>query len=560
MKIGDIIRFIRAVRRIRKVASIFAKHGFYQIITNVGLSKFFVFKKYLKATYPVDDYQNVPPEIRLRYALEELGPTFIKLGQIFSQEIRTLPLKYVVELRKLQDNALIDFNTTDEIKKIFLTETGQNLEDVFASFDEIPVASASIAQVHKAALKDGTAVAVKIKKRNVDKIIRNDIDVLYFIVNIVKDAVKELLYIDNAEDLFKEFSKSIISELDFMAEAGYTEKIRRSNLDKDTVEIPKIYWQYSAKGFLVEDFIEGVKVNDLAELSKRGFDNNVILKIFLNHFFKQIFIVGYFNADPHPGNVFVINQEKIGIIDFGSVGILTKDLRKKILKYFMEFFNGNYEEAALMFIEICMGDLTDKEEQSFKFELMEFIESFYNKPFKDIYSTEILLETLKIGQKNKLVIPPELSLLFKALLPIESIAKTLDPEFSFVGSGLAFFDLDALVDKKEKVKDIKESLMDKLKSYKDLIGGFPKRAEKILKKMAEDNFSIDFIHKGLDGLIEEMQRSSKRLTNGFLISSVIVSSGILILIGSEFSHFYILIMGIAGWVLGLIYIFILLLK
>ena len=560
MKIGDIIRFIRAVRRIRKVASIFAKHGFYQIITNVGLSKFFIFKKYLKATYPVDDYQNVPPEIRLRYALEELGPTFIKLGQIFSQEIRTLPLKYIVELRKLQDSARIDFNTIDEIKEIFRTETGQNLEDVFASFDEIPVASASIAQVHKAALKDGTVVAVKIKKRNVDKIIRNDIDVLYFIVNIVKDAVKELLYIDNAEDLFKEFSRSIISELDFMAEAGYTEKIRRSNLDKNIVEIPKIYWQYSAKGFLVEDFIEGVKVNDLAELSKRGFDNNIILKIFLNHFFKQIFIVGYFNADPHPGNGFVINQEKIGIIDFGSVGILTKDLRKKILKYFMEFFNGNYEEAALMFIEICMGDLTDKEEQSFKFELMEFIESFYNKPFKDIYSTEILLETLKIGQKNKLVIPPELSLLFKALLPIESIAKTLDPEFSFVGSGLAFFDLDALVDKKEKVKDIKESLMDKLKSYKDLIGGFPKRAEKILKKMAEDNFSIDFIHKGLDGLIEEMQRSSKRLTNGFLISSVIVSSGILILIGSEFSHFYILIMGIAGWVLGLIYIFILLLK
>ena len=560
MKIGDIIRLIRAVRRIRKVASIFAKHGFYQIITNVGLSRVFIFKKYLKATYPVDDYQNVPPEIRLRYALEELGPTFIKLGQVFSQEIRTLPLKYIVELRKLQDNAHIDFNKIDEIREIFRTETGQNLEDVFESFGETPVASASIAQVHKAVLKDGTVVAVKIKKRNVDKIIRNDIDVLYFIVNIVKDAVKELLYIDNAEDLFKEFSKSIISELDFMAEAGYTEKIRRSNLDKDIVEIPKIYWQYSTKSLLVEDFIEGVKVSDLDELSRRGFDNKIILKIFLNHFFKQIFIIGYFNADPHPGNVFVIGQEKIGIIDFGSIGILTRDLRKKILKYFIEFFNANYEEAASMFIEICMGDLTDKEEQFFKFELMEFIESFYNKPFRDIYSSEILLETLKIGQKNKLIIPPELSLLFKALLPIESIAKMLDPEFSFVGSGLEFFDFDALADKKEKVKEIKESLVDKLKGYKDLIGGFPKRAEKILKKMSEDNFSIDFIHKGLEGFIEEMERSSKRLTNGLLIASIVVSSGILILIGSEFAHFYILIMGITGWVLGLIYIFILLFR
>ncbi|MHB8232229.1 MAG: ABC1 kinase family protein [bacterium] len=560
MKIGDFIRFIRAVNRIRHVAAIFAKHGFYQIITNIGLSRFFIFKKYLKSSYPVDDYQNVPPEIRLRYALEELGPTFIKLGQVFSQEMRTLPLKYIVELRKLQDNAGIDYSKIDEIKEIFRSETGQNLDDVFASFDEAPTASASIAQVYKAVLKDGTVVAVKIKKRNVDKIIKNDIDVLYFIVNIVKDAVKELLYIDNAEELFGEFSKSIISELDFMAEAGYTEKIRRSNLDKDTVEIPKIYWQYCTKAILVEDFIEGVKVSDLDELSKRGFDNKKILKIFLNHFFKQIFVIGYFNADPHPGNVFVVSENKIGIIDFGSIGILTKDLRKIILKYFIEFFNGNYEEAAVLFIEICMGDLTEKEEQFFKFELMEFIESFYNKPFKDIYSSEILLETLKIGQKNKLVIPSELSLLFKALLPIESIAKTLDPEFSFVDSGLKFFDFNELIDKKERVKNIKESLTDKLKNYKDFFGGFPKRAEKILKKMAEDNFSIDFIHKGLDGLIKEIERSSKRLTNGLLIASIIISSGVLIFIGSVFSHLYVLIMGITGWILGLIYILILLFK
>ena len=560
MKIGNFIKLVRAVRRIRHVVFIFAKHGFYQIITNIGLSKFFIFKKYLKAAYPVDDYQNVPPETRLKVALEELGPTFIKLGQVFSQEIRILPLKYIVELRKLQDETRADFHGIKEIGEIFKNETGKNLEDVFESFEEIPIASASIAQVHKAVLKDGTLVAVKIKKRNVDKIIKNDLDVLYFIVNMTKEAVKELLYIDNAEDLFKEFSKSIISELDFMAEAGYTEKIRKSNLDKETVEIPKIYWEYSTKALLVEDFIEGIKVSDIDELSKRGFDNKNILKIFLNHFFKQIFIIGYFNADPHPGNVFVINREKIGIIDFGSVGILTKDLRKKILKYFIEFFNANYEEAASLFIEICMGDLTDREEQFFKFELMEFIESFYNKPFRDIYSSEILLETLKIGQKNKLVIPAELSLLFKALLPIESIAKMLDPDFSFVDSGLKFFDFDALIDRKEKVQDIKESLMDKLKNYKDLIGGFPKRAEKILKKMSEDNFSIDFIHKGLDGFIEEMERSSKRMTNGLLIASLIISSGILVFIGSAFLHPYILAMGIIGWIMGLIYILILLLK
>lgn len=560
MKIADLVRFVRAVRRIRQVASIFAKHGFYQIITNIGLSKFFVFKKYLQAAYPESDYINVPPEIRLRYALEELGPTFIKLGQVFSQEIRTLPAKYIAELRKLQDSVRADYNEKDEIGRLFKAETGQDIGEVFSEFEEKPVASASIAQVHRAVLKDGRVVAVKLKKRNVDKIIKNDIDVLYFIVKAVKDAVKELIYIENAEDVFREFSKNILSELDFMAEAGYTEKIRKSNMDGESVVIPQIYWDYSTKNILVEDFIDGVKLSDIDGLAERNIDKEAVLKIFLNHFFKQIFIIGYFNADPHPGNVFAISSEKVGIIDFGSIGILTKDIRKKILKYFIDFFNGDYESAAETFIDICLGDLTEKEEQFFKFELMEFIDSFYNKPFKDMYSSEILMETLRIGQKNKLTIPSELSILFKALLPIESIAKALDPEFSFVDSGKKFFDFEALIDKKEKVKDIKETFVEKIRNYKDFFSGFPKRAEKILKKMSEDSFSIDFIHKGLDGLILEMEKSSKRLTSGVLVASLIISSGALIFIGSEFKHVFILWMGVSGWVLGLVYILVLFLK
>lgn len=559
MKIVDFIRFVRAVKRIRKVALIFAKHGFYQVITNIGLSKFIIFKKYLKSTYPVDDFQNVPPEIRLRYALEELGPTFIKLGQIFSQEITTLPLKYITELKKLQDSVQLSCIKFDEIKDIVKKELRNDLGDIFSSFDESPVASASLAQVHRAVLKDGTVVAVKIKKKDVDKIIKNDLDVLYFIVNIIKNPVKELLYIDNAEELYKEFSKSIATELNFLTEAGYTEKIRRSNLDKDSVVIPRIYWNYSTDSLLVEDFIDGIKVNDVGELLKRGYNAKNILKIFLNHFFRQIFVIGYFNADPHPGNVFVINEERIGIIDFGSVGMLTKDLKKQSLEYLIDFFNGNYEEAAVRFIQICMGDLTEKEEQEFKFELMEFIEGFFNKPFKDIYSTEILLETLKIGQRHNLVVPVELSLLFKALLSIESIAKTLDPDFSFVDSGAEFFDFDVLINKKDEVKDIKELTMDTLKNYKDFFGSFPKKAEKILKKMSEDNFSIDFIHKGLEGLINEMERASKRLTMGLLIVALIISSALLMFLGSG-SMQWMVSMGAVGWILGFIYIFILIFR
>ncbi|MCL4497743.1 MAG: AarF/UbiB family protein [Deltaproteobacteria bacterium] len=560
MKITDFIKFIRAVKRIRQITMIFAKHGFYQVITNIGLSKFFIFKKYLKAAYPVDDYLNVPPEIRLRYALEELGPTFIKVGQILSQEVTTLPSKYINELKKLQDSVQLNYIKFDEIKGIVKRETGKDPDEIFSSFDENPIASASIAQVHKAVLKDGTVVAVKIKKGDIDKIIKNDLDVLYFIVNIIRNPVKELLYIDNLDELYREFEKNIICELNFLTEAGYTEKIRRSNMDKHSVIIPQIYWSYISNNLLVEDYIHGIKVSNTEELFKRGYNTKNILKIFLTHYFKQIFIIGYFNADPHPGNVFVINEEKIGLIDFGSVGILTKDLKRMALEYFINFISGNYEEMAVQFIEICMGDLSEKEEQAFKFELTEFIEGFFNRPFKDIYSAEILLKTLKIGQRHNLVIPAELSLLFKALLSIESIAKTLDPDFSFVGSGTEFFDFDVLINKKEQVKDIKEQIISKLKNYRDFFGEFPKKAEKILKKMSEDNFSIDFIHKGLEGLMDEMEKSSKRLMRGFLIAALIISSSILMFTGGALLHYWILIAGFIGWIFGFLYILILLIR
>lgn len=561
MKIVNFIRLIRAVKRIRQVALIFAKHGFYQIITNIGLSKFFIFKKYLKSTYPVDDFQNVPPEIRLRYALEELGPTFIKLGQILSQEVSALPLKYIIELKKLQDSVQLHYIQFDEIQSIVEKETGKDLNDIFDSFDEKPIASASIAQVHRAVLKDGTVVAVKIKKKNVDKIVENDLDVLFFIVGIIKKPVKEFLYITNPEGIYKEFSKSLKTELNFLKEAGFTEKIRKSNLDKDSVIIPKIYWDYSTDSLLVEDFIDAVKVKDIVELTRRGYNTKNILKIFLRHFFKQIFIIGRFNADPHPGNLFVIDEHRIGVIDFGSIGILTEDLRRNSLEYYISFLKGDYEEASGKFIEICLGNISEREEQEFKFELMEFIEGFFNKPFKDIYSSEILLETLKIGAMHNLAIPAELSLLFKALLSIESVAKTLDPDFSFV-SGTDFYGLnniDNWLDNKEKAKNIKEQIASEFKSYKHFLGGFPKKADKILKKMSEDNFSIDFIHKGLEGLVKEIEKSSKRLTVGLLVVSLIISSALLMFLGEKSMHWMVSI-GMIGWIVGFFYILILIFR
>jgi ubiquinone biosynthesis protein len=560
MKIIEFFKFIKAVRRIRKVSFIFIKHGFYQFIITIGLSKLFIFRKYLKEAYHNAGLENVSPEVRLRFALEELGPTFIKLGQMLSQEISLLPAKYINELKKLQDSVQSNYLNFSEVKVIIKKETGKDVEEIFLSFEEIPIASASIAQVHRAFLKDGTEVAVKIKKSGVDKIISGDMDVLYFIVKIAKKPVEEFFYLENIDEIYNEFSKNIKGELDFLNEAGFAEKIYKSNLNKNNVVVPRIYWDFSTSSILIEEFINGIKISNKDEIIVKGYDTKNILRVLLNYFFNQFFKVGYFNADPHAGNIFVMDESKIGIIDYGLVGILTKDLRYKSLEYFINFIKGDYEAAASIFINICMAEITEREEQDFKYDLMKFIEGFSSRPFKDIYSAELLLDIIKIAKKHKIIVPYELSLLFKALLSIESIAKTLDPNFTFLSIDIDFFNYEELVSRKDKAKNIKDTIIGKLKNYGDFFSEFPRKAEKILKKMSEDNFSIDFIHKGLDGLIKEMEKSSKRLVLGLLLVALIISSAMLMFLGAQKAMGWMETMGTIGWILGMLYLLVLILK
>ncbi|MHB1664570.1 MAG: ABC1 kinase family protein, partial [bacterium] len=239
MKILEVFKFFKAVKRIREVSFIFIKHGFYQFIISIGLSRYFIFKKYLKRAYSTADTGEAPPEVRLRFVLEELGPTFIKLGQMASQEISMLPPQYINELKNLQDNVRLNYAENFQIKELIKKDLNKNIDDIFLEFNEVPIASASIAQVHKAVLKDGTTVAVKIKKPGAAKIIKEDLNVLYFILKIIRKPAEELFYIDNIDELYNEFSKNIKTELNFLQEAGYTDRIRNSNINKETVAIPK---------------------------------------------------------------------------------------------------------------------------------------------------------------------------------------------------------------------------------------------------------------------------------------------------------------------------------
>ena len=292
MKILEVFKFFKAVKRIREISFIFIKHGFYQFIISIGLSRYFIFKKYLKRAYSTAYTGEAPPEVRLRFVLEELGPTFIKLGQMASQEISMLPHQYINELKNLQDNVRLNYAENFQIKELIQKDLNKNIDDIFLEFNEVPIASASIAQVHKAVLKDGTKVAVKIKKPYVAKIIKEDLNVLYFILKIIRKPAEELFYIDNIDELYNEFSKNIKTELNFLQEAGYTDRIRNSNINKETVTIPKIFREYSTESILVEEFITGIKISDKNELVNKGYDLKKILDIFLEYFFNQIFLIG----------------------------------------------------------------------------------------------------------------------------------------------------------------------------------------------------------------------------------------------------------------------------
>ena len=368
--------------------------------------------------YPFRDLLDHPPPERLRIALERLGPTYLKIGQLLSTRIDILPARFIKELEKLQDRV----PPTDVNE---LLESHAEISKHIESMDPEPIGSGSVAQVHRARLKDGREVAVKMLRPNAEEIIRTDMKILRTTVSLLYPFVK-LLRDFQIPKILEEFERMLIEELDLTTEATYMELFRRFSEKEPALYIPEVLWEFTSKNVLVTEFVRGRKLTELKSLTED--ERRKLAEKFVNIVHRMIFEQGVFHGDLHPGNIFVTEDNRFVFVDFGIVGRLTPETLSEFFMFSLGVMNKDLEliVGALKRIGATPSDI---DENALKREIFTFLTKYYNRPLSRIDAEKLFYEELSVARKFRLVLPEELVSLMKTIAHTESIARLLYPDF-----------------------------------------------------------------------------------------------------------------------------------
>ncbi|MEW8997609.1 MAG: 2-polyprenylphenol 6-hydroxylase [Thermoanaerobacter sp.] len=511
------------LRRYREIIFVFIKYGFGAIIDNIGILKHInVRRKILKQTND-ENIAKLSRGERLRLALEELGPTFIKMGQILSTRPDILPKDVIKELEKLQDK--VPAFSFDEVKSVIQNEFGESLEEAYAEFEPTPLAAASIAQVHKALLWSGKTVVVKVQRPGIEKIIAQDMRILEDIAKFVDNHTK-YGKIYNFTKMVEDFKKRLEEELDFRIEGENAEKFKKNFLKDKKVKIPSIIWTHTTRRVLTMEYIDGIPLNDFNAIDEAGLDRGAIARNLAKSVLNQILRDGFFHGDPHPGNIMVLGDGTIAFLDFGMVGSLSPERKRQFSKMLLGIVYKNSRMIIESIIDLNAVTLNVN---------MKKLEKDINN-LRDRY-VEIPLEKLKVGEvlngifdlvfSYNIVIPNEFNMLAKSLITLEGIVEKLDPKISVleVAKPIA----KQLIPKMFSTQHMKEEIINATMDYSRLIKELPSFLLNFLRKTEEENYAIELKIRDLENLEKRVDKVFNRLSTSIILLALsIVIAGILI--------------------------------
>ncbi|MDD4955828.1 MAG: AarF/ABC1/UbiB kinase family protein [Candidatus Omnitrophica bacterium] len=526
----------RDLERLESIIAVFVKYGFGCILEKIPFHPF-VGKRPGK-----EDLCIIPLASRLRKAFEELGPTFIKLGQMLSLRPDVIPYEFCEEFEKLQDNVpAVEFN---RIKEVIEANFHKPLSKIFKNFPAEPVASASLAQVYEVDF-NGEKAIVKVEKPGLEKTIKTDIEIMEYVASLIEKHIKEAA-VYNPKGIVEEFKKYIFKELDFRNEVVNIEKFRKNFKDRHKVYFPHVYRALSSDRILVTEKIDGIKISDLKSIEKHGFNKKRIARVIVSCVLKQMFIDGFFHADPHPGNIFILKNGRIAFVDFGIVGRLNEASKSWLTNIFLAAVDKDVERIIESFREV--GALGRSDEARLKMQLLQMFDKYYGIELKEFNMGEFLNDTTKLLYENKVVVLPDFFILIKSLTMLESIGKMLDPEFNMT------VEIKRLLDIAIKEERSPRKIARKFKrigvDFFSLAQNFPRDILSILNDIKKGNLKIGFEHTNLENLISILDKLSNRLSFSLIIAALIIGSSVLInanthtLFGASFH------LGIIGFILA----------
>lgn len=522
-------------RRYGQIADVLVKYGFGIVLQDVfpGLQRFRFSRKISE-----NDKQTVYERVRM--AIEELGPTFIKFGQIMSTRKELLPPPLIVELQKLTDHARpLPFS---EIKPILL-EACPDLEEWFMVIEEQPVASASIAQVHRAVLRDGTPVALKVQRPGIEKIIETDIPILISLATRLEHAVPDArLY--NPSGMVKDFAAQIRKELDFNHDGRTSERFARNFRDVPGIKFPKIYWEYSNSHLLVMEFIDGVRIDDVDEIVRMGYDPKEIAARGFGAYLKMIFEDGYFHGDPHAGNLLVTMNGDLAFLDFGIVGVLRPEKRQ----VFINLIYGVMTEDIDMILKAFEGMgivIQEEDRESLRDDIYLMLQDYGNvAEAGQINFKLIIAEITEILRRYKIQVPMNLMLMFKVLAMIMDTGTRIDPEFEAANEIKPF--VMGLATRENFSAQMMKRASGTMLEAVDAAFDLPRNVNLMLKKLATGTIRLEIVEDDLKKLRQSVDSASDKVLIGLIIASLVVGSSLILMnarIDLPFQVFYLAIFG-----------------
>jgi ubiquinone biosynthesis protein len=465
--------------------------------------------------------RRTPRAVRIRKTLEELGPIFIKFGQILSTRQDLLADDIALELAKLQDR--VPPFAGDRARNIVELAFQQPVSELFHRFDEQPLASASIAQVHAATLKSGEDVVVKVLRPGVEKDITRDVNLLRYIAGLAEKYWRDGRRLRPCE-VVAEFEKTLYEELDLLREAGNASQLRRNFSGSEVLYVPEVYWPYCRRNVMTMERIYGVPVNDINALRQAGVDLKTLSERGVEIFFTQVFQHNFFHADMHPGNIFVSNDGCYMAVDFGIMGTLSPEDQRYLAENFLAFFRRDYHRVAELHVQsewVPQGTRIDEFESAIR----SVCEPIFERPLKDISFGQLLLRLFQTARRFNMEIQPQLVLLQKTLLNIEGLGRQLYPDLDLWQTAKPF--LERWMSEQVGARAFVGRMRRSLPEWSERLPEIPQLLQRTLQQATEGKLRIQWESRELEKLREQMRRSSQRSLSAILGGALLISASLI---------------------------------
>lgn len=531
----------RDLGRLHDIASILVRYGFSDMVRRLGMASALERAGKMLHWQEAGELARLEPPARVRRALEEMGPTFIKLGQILATRMDLFSPEWIAEFEKLQDRApSVPFV---QIRQQLLEDLGTVPEEVFAELVPEPLAAASIAQVHSARLRGGENVIVKVRRPGIRPIVEADLRLLLRLAKIVEAESPEMFRF-RPREVVRQFTLSLRRELDLAAECRNAERIAHNFSLHDEIVIPKVYWTWTGERMNVQETISGIPGRDLTAVGQAGLDRKILAQRGVQAVLKMILVDGFFHADPHQGNIFYLPENRIAIIDFGMVGRLSVDRRSQVV----DLLHGMVEREADRVVEVLLDWAGEAkiDLDSLKLEIDGLVDQYHGVPLKELNISTILTDLTTLLRDYHLILPPDLTLLIKSLITLEGMGRQLDPEFDMVTEFSPFLRraLQARYAPDALVKLGWQAVVDGL----DILTGLPQDLRQLLRAARSGRLQVHVDVTRLQDFGNQLDCATSRLTMGVVIAALIIGSAIVMTVERGPVLFGLPLFGLLGFI------------